>query len=505
MGYESRNETVQMEISAFEMITIKKTPIRDEYNVGEKLGAGGFGKVVKGMRKKENTCRAIKQISKKGTDAKAFRQELEVSACLDHPSIIKLFEVYDDRYYYYLVLELCEGGELFDAIVNHKFFNEQDAARVMNQALAGVNYMHTQRIAHRDIKAENFLLVSKTQNIQAATIKIVDFGLAKRCKDGEYFSTCMGTAMYVAPQVLEQKYTKKCDLWSLGVLLYIMLSGEPPFIGRSNSDTLQQVKQGTVKFRPEYWAKISDTAKEFVRQLLTYSEKDRISAESSLNSAWIVNLKTLPEAGFAASHLKTLKDFSAQNKLKRAALQIIARRLTEKDVKELKEAFLSLDKNEDGVVTYQELKDGVQKLDAPGMNDLLPSLQGVLETLDSNGTATLDYSEFLAATLTYKSYEEDSILWGAFCVFDKDQSGEITRKELTEVLKDDGVKNLIGSSCIDQVLKECDTSGDGSISFDEFKAMMLGESSKPVEATPAETAGAASPPASGLAEVAPKS
>merc|ERR1712232_185188 len=170
-----------------------------------------------------------------------------------------------------------------------------------------------------------------------------------------------------------------------------------------------------------------------------------------------------------------------------------------------KEAFLSLDKNKDGVVTYSELKDGVQKLDAPGMNDLLPSLQGVLETLDSNGTATLDYSEFLAATLTYKSYEEDSILWGAFCVFDKDQSGEITRKELTEVLKDDGVKNLIGSSCIDQVLKECDTSGDGSISFDEFKAMMLGESSKPVEATPAETAGAASPPASGLAEVAPKS
>merc|ERR1712232_684278 len=168
-----------------------------------------------------------------------------------------------------------------------------------------------------------------------------------------------------------------------------------------------------------------------------------------------------------------------------------------------KEAFLSLDKNKDGVVTYSELKDGVQKLDAPGVNELLPSLQGVLETLDSNGTATLDYSEFLAATLTYKSYEEDSVLWGAFCVFDKDQSGEISRKELTEVLKDDGVKNLIGSSCIDQVLKECDTSGDGSISFDEFKAMML-SSNKAAQVASAGLAGAAAaetkPGASAAAE-----
>jgi len=247
------------------------------------------------------------------------------------------------------------------------------------------------------------------------------------------------------------------------------------------------VKNGSVKFREEYWEKISPNAKEFVKKLLTYSEKDRPPAQDALSNPWIANWSQAPETKFDVKHLDSLKDFAAQNKLKRAALQIIARRLTEKDVTELKDAFMSLDKNKDGVVTYAELQDGVKKLNTPGIAELLQSLQGMLNTLDSNGTATLDYSEFLAATLNCRTYQEDQVLWAAFHVFDKDQSGEISRKELIEVLKDDEVKDFVGASCIDQVLKECDTSGDGNISFDEFKKMML-SSTPSAQAAPAAAA-----------------
>merc|ERR1712232_817445 len=170
--------------------------------------------------------------------------------------------------------------------------------------------------------------------------------------------------------------------------------------------------------------------------------------------------------------METLISFSAQNKLKRAALQIIARRLNEKDVKELKDAFMALDKNKDGVVSYKELQDGVKNLKSDGLNEVLPTLQTMLQTLDSNGTSTLDYTEFLAATMKYHTYQEESMLWGAFCIFDKDQSGQIEKKELLEVLKDEQVEDYMGSTCLEQVLKECDSSGDGSISFEEFKAMM---------------------------------
>merc|ERR1712232_990352 len=137
------------------------------------------------------------------------------------------------------------------------------------------------------------------------------------------------------------------------------------------------------------------------------------------------------------------------------------------------DAFLSLDKDKNGVVTYEELQDGVKNLNIPGLNEVLPTLAETLNKLDSNGTSTLDYTEFLAATLNYRAYSEESVLWGAFCIFDKDQSGKIDKKELVDVLKDTGVKDVMGSTCVDQVLKEVDTSGDGTIDFEEFKKMML--------------------------------
>jgi calcium-dependent protein kinase len=494
-------------ISSFENLEIKKTLVRDEYEINKTkaLGTGGFGKVMKAVHKKEKTSRAVKIISRSSTDLKAFRKELEISACLDHPSIVKLFDVFEDRHFYYLVLELCAGGELFDAIVAKGSFSERDASCVMIQALAGINYMHSREIAHRDVKAENFLLESKTEDIQKAAIKICDFGLARRHKDGEYMSTCMGTAMYVAPQVLDNKYTSKCDIWSLGVLLYIMLSGEPPFYGKTNDETLRKVVKGDVNYPDEVWAngKISAAGKELVQKLLIYSEKDRIPAQGALNDPWIAKRMELPTDQFAAGHLESLTNFGAQNKMKRAALQIIARRLDEKDVKELKDAFLSLDNNKDGVVTYQELQDGVKNLNVPGLAEVLPSLQEVLKKLDSNGTATIDYSEFLAATLSYRAYSEESVLWGAFCIFDKDQSGEISRKEMAEVLKDDDVKDFVGGSSIDQIMAECDTSGDGNISFQEFKEMMLAGPKKGKAAVNQAVSVAVADPAAEVAPAAP--
>lgn len=249
----------------------------------KKLGEGSYGYVCKGKNKATNAIRAVKTIAKgKMKNIERFKQEIAIMKMMDHPNIIKLYESFEDLRNIYLVMELCSGGELFDRIIDAGSFTEVVAAILMQQIIRAVYYMHQNNVTHRDLKPENFLFTSK-EPIEKNFLKIIDFGLSCKYTDGQVLQTKAGTPYYVAPQVLHGKYDQAADLWSCGVIMFVLLCGYPPFFGDSDAEVLAKVKTGSYSFNPADWKNVSEDAKNLIRQLLKMNPKERYSAEAALN------------------------------------------------------------------------------------------------------------------------------------------------------------------------------------------------------------------------------
>jgi len=203
--------------------------------------------VQKAKHKLTGEMRAIKRLTKEKMSVSArirLNYEIDILKNLDHPNILRLYEVFEDKKYIYLVTEFCQGGELFDEIIARGKFSERDAAHVIKQLLSAIAYCHTRKICHRDLKPENILIDNK----ETLSIKLIDFGTSQKFEDEEKMELVLGTAYYIAPEVLKGEYDEKCDVWSIGVILYILLSGEPPFPGGDDKEILRNVIQGKVSF-----------------------------------------------------------------------------------------------------------------------------------------------------------------------------------------------------------------------------------------------------------------
>mmetsp|Transcript_8889 Transcript_8889/g.22399 ORF Transcript_8889/g.22399 Transcript_8889/m.22399 type:complete len:500 (+) Transcript_8889:126-1625(+) len=449
--------------------------IADTYDLEKKkLGEGSYGSVSKAKHKMLGTVRACKTISKaqmKNLDR--FKQEINIMKMMDHPNIIKLYESFDDHRNIYLVMELAVGGELFDRIIEAGHFTEVQAAMLMQQIVRAIYYMHENHVCHRDLKPENFLFMTK-EPIEKNLLKIIDFGLSCQFKADEVLTTKAGTPYYVAPQVLAGKYDQLSDLWSIGVIMYVLLCGYPPFFGETDAEVLSKVRLGNFSFNAADWKNISEDAKALIRMLLKMNPRDRFTAQQALQHVWID--KKAPKAPAlnleGSNFVDNLRGFRSQNKLKKAALHIIANQLNEEQIKSLRETFMALDGNGDGFLTAAEMKEGLNKA---GLKDIPSDLQQILEDVDSDGSGVIDYTEFLAATLDKARYLKEDVCWSAFRLFDKNGDGKISQEELKAVLATDEVQNAAGVSQIAQMMKELDTSGDGFIDFQEFMAMMRGE------------------------------
>lgn len=475
--YESSASVVgTTEVSSVSHLTVhphfiahKDKRLDDFYSVAKtKTGEGSYGAVFVAVNKATNERRAVKSVEKKVFNAK----EIGVMKTMDHPNICKLFETFEDKKQMYMVMELCEGGELFEVILSAGTFQERQAAHVMQSTFRALNYMHSHALTHRDLKPENFLVTEKVtgSTIESATIKLIDFGLATGVKPGQALTTKAGTPYYVAPEVLSGRYTEAADNWSLGVIMYIILSGYPPFNGETNPQILKSVERGEAKYPNAEWRKISGDAKDLVKGLLTKNPQKRCTAEQALQHVWID--KKAPQAeevSIGSAFVDNLRAFRSVNKFKKTALQVIASNVKEAKIKALKETFVSMDKNGDGSLTTQELQDALGKA---GLMELAPDLKDIVNGIDANASGVIDYREFLAATLDKRNLLQDSTLWQAFAFFDKDDDGKISRKELQGVIADDGVKSMFAEE-LERLMTEVDMNGDGEIDFEEFKAMML--------------------------------
>ncbi|CAK9800614.1 Calcium/calmodulin-dependent protein kinase type 1 [Anthophora quadrimaculata] len=265
----------------------KSPSVEDKYILKELLGTGAFSEVrLAESKEKPGQVYAVKIIDKKALKGKedSLENEIRVLRRLTHPNIVQLLETFEDKHKVYLVMELVTGGELFDRIVEKGSYTEKDASDLIRQVLEAVDYMHDQGIVHRDLKPENLLYYSPDED---SKIMISDFGLSKM-EDSGIMATACGTPGYVAPEVLAQKpYGKAVDVWSIGVISYILLCGYPPFYDENDANLFAQILKGEFEFDSPYWDDISDSAKDFILKLICLNVDERYSCKQALAHPWI--------------------------------------------------------------------------------------------------------------------------------------------------------------------------------------------------------------------------
>uniref|UniRef100_A0A673NKT5 non-specific serine/threonine protein kinase n=1 Tax=Sinocyclocheilus rhinocerous TaxID=307959 RepID=A0A673NKT5_9TELE len=275
------------------MAVFKQQKVEDFYDIGEELGSGQFA-IVKRCKEKstgvEYAAKFIKKrqsrASRRGVRREEIEREVDILQELQHPNIITLHDVYENRTDVVLILELVSGGELFDFLAQKESLSEEEATEFIKQILNGVQYLHSKKIAHFDLKPENIMLLDN--NVHLPRIKLIDFGLAHRIKDGVEFKNIFGTPEFVAPEIVNyEPLGLEADMWSIGVITYILLSGASPFLGDSKQETLANISAVNFEFDEEFFGSTSELAKCFIRQLLVKDTRKRLKIQDALNHPWI--------------------------------------------------------------------------------------------------------------------------------------------------------------------------------------------------------------------------
>ncbi|GAB4834120.1 Calcium-dependent protein kinase 20 [Ancistrocladus abbreviatus] len=445
----------------------KTENIKDIYSLGRKLGQGQFGTTFLCVEKASGKEFACKSIAKRKLtmieDVEDVRREIQIMHHLaGHPNVIQIVGAYEDALAVHLVMDLCAGGELFDRIIQRGHYTERKAAELARIIVGVVEACHSLGVMHRDLKPENFLFVSHEED---ALLKTIDFGLSVFFKPGETFTDVVGSPYYVAPEVLRKNYGPECDVWSAGVILYILLSGVPPFWDETEQGVFEQVLRGELDFISEPWPSISGGAKDLVRRMLVRDPKRRLTAHEVLSHPWIQIDGLAPDRPLDSAVLSRLKQFSAMHKLKKMAIRVIAESLSEEEIAGLKQMFSMMDADDSGHITLEELKNGLEKA---GANLKDSEILGLMQAADIDNSGTIDYGEFIAAMLHLNKIQKEDHLYAAFSYFDKDGSGYITPDELQQACEQFG----LGDVHLDEIIQEVDQDNDGRIDYSEFVAMM---------------------------------
>ena len=445
------------------------------YKIVEKIGKGCFGKVYRVIHLETGQERAVKVVKKEylnlQDDNKKFLKEIEVLSKIDHPNIIKIFEYFVTDDSYYVVVELAKGCELMVHLEKLFRYSEKEAAVLMEQILSCVTYLHSKGIVHRDLKPENIMMESLS--IGELNIKLIDFGSAYCIskKSGQKIKLKIGTPYYMAPEVIKGNYDNKCDLWACGVIMYILLSGEPPFFGVDDVDTFELIKIGQYSLKDQQWDNISTEAKDLIKKLLTMDPKNRISAEEAVKDPWIMNYKSNKNEKVNLSIKNKLVKFSSTQKLQQAILSYLVHNFSSREYSnELRILFKNLDTSADGKLSFDELKVGFNKyFTGYKLND--DELLELYQSMDTDNSNSVEFEEFLSSFVNKEYMLTENNLNLAFSHFDKDNSGKLSSNEIKNLLG--VVKNdEHGNKFVLDIIKEVDRNGDGEISLEEFKDLM---------------------------------
>ena len=435
--------------------------ITDYYEFeSETLGQGSFGFVKIGRIKNTSIKRAIKIVPKlKIVNKDLLHSEILIMKQVDHPNIIRLFESFEDSQYIYLVMELCKGGELFERIIQQGNIQESEAKSIFMQLICAISYLHSINIVHCDIKPQNFLFYDKSSDPK---IKLIDFGLSKSMKNRNLLSTCSGTCSYIAPEVLQGPYDIKSDIWSLGVILFMLLSGYLPFEGPTQESILRSVLLNPLVFEETIWLEISEEAKDLISHMIERDISKRFTCQEILNHPW---LNCLNQPTNIRLHVDRLKKYQNNQILKKSVLNYMATQCETGEIRSLTEIFLRLDTNKDGHLSANEIK-----LALASSNIDIQELDKILDALDANNDGKIDFNEFIAAAMGRGIYLCSEKLWNSFKRFDLNGNGRISAEEIRDVL--DSGHFVKDPDLWVQMVKDADLDGDGSLTFEEFVVMM---------------------------------
>ncbi len=419
---------------------------------------------------KKIICKTIKQ---KNEQLNEISNEINLLKTMDHPNIVKIFEVYDTIDGFYLITEYCSGGELFDKIIKVKFFEEPEAAFIMYQLLSAVFYCHNINIIHRDLKPEN-ILISREEDKKFIGIKVIDFGTAKIFSKNSKENKVIGSAYYIAPEVLQGKYNEKCDIWSCGVIMYILLSGKPPFNG-SDEEIYDKIQLGKFDIKSDNWMFVSQDAKDLIIQMLELNTEKRISAENALSHIWFKKLKIKDKITSIGNDklkksIQNIRQFKTENKLQQAALAFLVHNsLHLPEVDDLIRIFKSIDTNNDGKINKEELGCALSKIYS--IPKPYEEVDEIFKNVDNDYNGYIEYEEYIRATIDKKTLLTDEILRFAFDFFDKDKGGTISSEEIVYVLFD-GIDKETALKLSNELIDKIDLDDNKEINFDEFKLMM---------------------------------
>lgn len=428
------------------------------------LGKGASCEVAQVRSKTTNERYAMKIMAQDDKwNPILFKQEVEILQALEHNNIMRYENCYMDRVNFYVALELCGGGELFDKIKDLKRFTEKIASEYITTIVSAIEHCHDKNIVHRDLKPENIVFRTAKQK----ELVIIDFGDAKAISDEATYEDFVGTAYYLAPECVRDRKgweLKKSDMWTIGVITYVCLTGRPPFYGKNNKAILRKILNGSVQFPKK--PKLSNDAKDFIQSLLQKEPSKRLSASDALNHPWLTGAASSTD--ISADITKLLADYSRSSKLKKVLVKMLAREMTDEDEKELQAQFQQIDTDGNGNIDKKELMKFIQ---GTGVTQEVAEAQAdeMMSMVDADDDGTINYDEFKDARLSSK-LTDDKLIKAEFQKIDHDNNGEISKDELAELFN-----FTLGEDLIKKMIEEIDENDDGVISLEEFsKAMKKG-------------------------------
>jgi calcium-dependent protein kinase len=436
------------------------------YEKIEIIGQGSYGKVYLVKKKENDTKRfAMKVIKQEYIEYIDSLKEINVLKTLDHINIIKIYEYFHDTNFIYIISEFCSGGELYSKLRTIGYFDENSVRIIMRQVLSAVFYCHSKNIIHRDLKPQNILI----EDLEELWVKIIDFGTCE-IFNKHLTPECTGTLFYMAPEIVNiEKYNEKCDMWSCGVTMYYLLSGELPFIGLNEKEVIERIKKMQPNFKKDLWLGISDEARDLISKLLVKNPKKRISAEDALKHPFVKMNSVEKNTSKISLHkiCDKVEEFKYEKLLQNVVMAFIVRGISKsKEFYKLKNTFNSLDQNSDGRLSKDELIEEFKKIMEE--DKAIESVSKFFNFVNNNETY-ISYEEFLRATIDRNVLLSRQNLISTFTVFDINKDGKICVNDLKNILN-------IEADLVDcqwkKIISDCDENNDGGIDLSEFLDLM---------------------------------